>query len=195
MSRLITNAVRHTGASADALTLDSGGGVTVPTGKFVCPGTIIQVVQTEKTDAFTSASTSYTDITGLSADITTTGSNKVLIIMSVSTGSNDARYNYYKLLRGSTHIFKGTQVGTYRPSVTFMESTGLYNSGSIQTKGITYLDSPGAGTHTYKLQGAVQGGTGVLCVNVSARDSDNNDAPNHNDPRMASSLILMEIQV
>ena len=28
MSRLITNAVRHTGASADAFTLDSGGGIT-----------------------------------------------------------------------------------------------------------------------------------------------------------------------
>ena len=193
-ARLITNAFRHTGASADSLTLDSGGGVTVPTGKFVCPGTIIQVIQTVKTDAFTSASTSYVDITGLSANITVTGSNKVLVVMSVSTGSTNTRYNYYKLMRGSTHIFKGDQVGTYRPSVTFMESTGLYNTGTIQTKGITYLDSPGAGTHTYKLQGAIANGSdGELCVNVSSRDSDSNDGPNNNDPRTPSSIILMEV--
>ena len=174
----------------------NGNGTITPTTAINPAGSIIQVVQTEKVDAFTSASTSYTDITGLTADITVTGSNKVIVMLCLASGSNDARYNYYKLLRGSTHIFKGTQVGTYRPAVTSMEAVGvLGNAGAIQTKGITCVDTPGAGTHTYKLQGAVQGGTGELCVNVSSRDSDNNDAPNHNDPRMASSLILMEIQV
>ena len=33
-SRLVVNSVRHTGASADALTLDSSGGVTIPTKKL-----------------------------------------------------------------------------------------------------------------------------------------------------------------
>jgi len=183
------------GSNARVLTVPDTASGTVLTTTSPKAGNIIQVVQTEKTDAFTSTSTSYVDITGLTANITITGSNKVLVVMSVSTGSTNARFNYFKLIRGSTHIFKGDQVGSHRPSLTFMESVGLYNTGAITTKGITYLDSPGAGTHTYKLQGAVQGGTGELCVNTSSRDSDASDPPNNNDPRTPSSIILMEVAV
>ena len=80
-SRLVVNSVRHTGASADALTLDSGGGVTIPTKKLSCPGTIIQVVSTTKTDQFSSTAVqTYTDITGLSVNITpSAASSKILI--------------------------------------------------------------------------------------------------------------------
>ena len=43
-SRLVVNSVRHTGASADALTLSSDGKVTFPNNT----GNILQVVQTVK---------------------------------------------------------------------------------------------------------------------------------------------------
>ena len=48
-------------------------------------GKILQVVQTAKTSEFTSTSTSYTDLTGLSASITTQTNSKVLVIVEIQT--------------------------------------------------------------------------------------------------------------
>jgi hypothetical protein len=84
-SRLVVNSVRHTGASADALTLDSSGGVTIPTKKLICPGTIIQVVSATKTDTASFAVASgaishYTD-SSLRVTITPTSASNTLHIM------------------------------------------------------------------------------------------------------------------
>ena len=58
MSRLITNAIRSTSASADAITMDGSGNVTFPA-NATCSGTatgfggqlkLLQVQQTVKTD-------------------------------------------------------------------------------------------------------------------------------------------------
>ena len=51
MSRLVTNAIRSTAASSDAMTIDSAGKPAFPNGGV---GKILQVVQTVKTDAFLS---------------------------------------------------------------------------------------------------------------------------------------------
>ncbi len=48
-------------------------------------GNILQVVHTAKTSEFTSTSTSYTDLTGLSATITPQTGNKVLVIVEIQT--------------------------------------------------------------------------------------------------------------
>tara|TARA_R100001126_G_C4781333_1_gene127271 strand:- start:39 stop:632 length:594 start_codon:yes stop_codon:yes gene_type:complete len=84
-SRLVVNSVRHTGASADALTLDSSGGVTIPTKKLNCPGTIIQVVSATKTNTASFAVASgaishYTD-SSLKVTITPTSASNTLHIM------------------------------------------------------------------------------------------------------------------
>ena len=47
-------------------------------------GSIIQVVSTTKTDTFSTSSSSFTDITGLSVSITpASSSNKILILLTV----------------------------------------------------------------------------------------------------------------
>ena len=47
-------------------------------------GGIIQVVQSVKTDTFSTSSSSFTDITGLSATITpSSNSNKILVILDL----------------------------------------------------------------------------------------------------------------
>ena len=69
-SRLVVNSVRHTGASADALTLDGTGGVTIPTKKLICPGTIVQVVADIKKDTSSFATSSSFAATGMSVTIT-----------------------------------------------------------------------------------------------------------------------------
>ena len=55
----------------------SFGTVTIPAG-----GKILQVLQTVKTDTFTTTSTSFVDVTGLSVSITpATTSSKILILV------------------------------------------------------------------------------------------------------------------
>ena len=69
-------------------------------------GGIIQVVQVTKTDQFATSSTSYTDVTGLSASITPTRSDsKILVRACVMIGTgNTANDNFIRVLRGSTNI-------------------------------------------------------------------------------------------
>ena len=88
-SRLVVNSVRHTGASADALTLDSSGGVTIPTKKLICPGTIIQVVETKITArSSVNMSSTMTDVPGFAVTITpTSASNKIRLIAMINQSS------------------------------------------------------------------------------------------------------------
>ena len=55
MSRLVTNAIRSTAASSDAMTIDSAGKPSFPNGGV---GKILQVVSTTKTDTASTSSTS-----------------------------------------------------------------------------------------------------------------------------------------
>ena len=88
-SRLVVNSVRHTGASADALTLDSNGGVTIPTKKLICPGTIIQVVETKITArSSVNMSSTMTDVPGFAVTITpTSASNKIKLTAMINNSS------------------------------------------------------------------------------------------------------------
>ena len=52
-------------------------------------GSVLQVVSTAKSDQFTTSSTSFTDVTGMSATITpTSSSSKILVIFSVGLVGN-----------------------------------------------------------------------------------------------------------
>ena len=158
-------------------------------------GSIVQIQSTTKTDKYSKTTgNAFTDITGMSVDITTTGSNKVLILCSLAIGSNDQRFSYINLLRGSTDIFRGDAEGSYRVRASAMDYQ-QDNQGTMSFIPINYLDSPGAGTHTYKLQASIQssGSTdGFFGLNVSARDTDNSGGY---DGRFASTITAMEVAV
>ena len=58
----------------NALTVSSSGNINIP-------GSTVQVVQSTKTDVFSTTSTSYTDVTGLSVSISPKFStSKILVI-------------------------------------------------------------------------------------------------------------------
>ena len=103
MSRLITNAIRSTSASADAITFDNSGKPAFPNGGA---GKILQVVQTVKNDVFSSNSTSYADVTGMSAAITPSStSNKVKVTVVLRCAMNQSdRWSSYILLRDKHNI-------------------------------------------------------------------------------------------
>ena len=80
MSRLITNAIRSTSASADAITFDNSGKPAFPNGGA---GKILQVVSAIKKDTASAHVLRDTDWTGHNLSVTITPSsatNKIIII-------------------------------------------------------------------------------------------------------------------
>ena len=151
-SRLVVNSVRHTGASADALTLDSSGGVTIPTKKLICPGTIVQVVQNVKKDT---ASTSAAIATPMNFDSTfsqaitpTSSSNKIEVTfnLSVALSGNDDMMMFRlrrKIGSGSfadvTDAMGDAAASRYRCMHAVNSDVNVYKVPSIV---LNFLDSP-----------------------------------------------------
>jgi len=123
-------------------------------------GKVLQVVSTTKTDTFTSQSTSYTDITGMSASITpASASNKVLVLVNLHCAINtDDRWHTYQLVRGSTAICIGDASGSRTQASTgSVRVTATGSANFVDEKTITFLDSPSStSSTTYKLQGKCQ---------------------------------------
>ena len=157
----------------------------VPTGGG---GSIIQTVQTVKTDAFTTTSQPFTDITGLSATITPKFStSKILVSYTLSISSNG--FPMFKLLRGSTDIFVG-DAASNRVRCFFGGYMGGLHAGLTLPVTGNFLDSPSTtSATTYKIQTGVIHTTGyTIVVNRSMSDTDFNY-----NARTASSIVLMEV--
>jgi hypothetical protein len=188
MSTIKTTNITHGSNSGTAnMVLASDGGVTIPEKKLVCPGTIVQVLQAFKGDSYTRTSDgTSTTIPGLSQAITmTAASNKVLCIAQVqATAGGNYGAHVLNLVRGSTAIGIATAAGSRT-----LGSVGMTPSDNYATsRVINYLDTPGAGTHTYTVQDYDPSSSNVIYVNRSITDSD--DAGYQ---RTTSSLILMEV--
>jgi len=154
-------------------------------------GSIIQIVKGGQADLFSTTSTSYTDATGMSVDITTTGSNKVYLICDY-TLSCTAGYVLARLTRTTsgteTVICAGNTAGSRDLGVHSFYHASSYGGQYITEKHCAIeLDSPSAGTHTYKLQMRVTEGTGYLNSNGT------NDSSRAVDLRTSSKIIAMEV--
>jgi len=88
-SRLIVNSIRHTGASSDAITLDSAGKCSFPNGGA---GKILQVVQhapnSGSNNTLTTSSTSLVLVSNLNTTITPISANSKLLITARVSGQN-----------------------------------------------------------------------------------------------------------
>jgi len=119
------------------------------------------IVQTVKTTAFSTASTSFTDVTGLSVAITPkNAASKVLVTVSIYTSNSSVALNSFNLLRGSTDLAQPS-ADTYSAS---MNASMTVVSADDATAMLTFLDSPATtAATTYKIQMKVSGGTGYVC--------------------------------
>tara|TARA_R100001198_G_C5211241_1_gene196532 strand:+ start:343 stop:948 length:606 start_codon:yes stop_codon:yes gene_type:complete len=160
MSRVIVNQIRHTGASADAITLDSSGNVTFPA-NVTCSGTatgmgggkILQVLQTVKTDVFSTNSSSYVLVTGLTQAITAAStSNKILVNVTLYGGNSGSEYAVaFKLAKDGSAIDGntiGAAAGNNQESGTirFRQSS----SNHAEDASFMFLDTPAdTNSHTY----------------------------------------------
>ena len=156
-------------------------------------GKVLQVVQTTKTDTFTTTSTSFVDVTGLSVSITpSSASNKILVLAHISYGGAVNTYGAAKLIRGSTSILQGDSDGASRTEATIpLGTTNEGNSeASKQHMGfINYLDSPATtSSTTYKIQIFTSSGSEAIAINRSGVDNDNSY-----QIRSTSTITVMEI--
>jgi len=164
---------------------DPGGGSSSWIGAVSRSGGILQVVSTTKTDTFTTSSTSFTDITGLSASITPSStSSKIIVIAEIGIADvATANSVNFRLVRGATAIGVGDAAGTRLRSSfrqTLTADRGVSSS-------MTFLDSPStSATTTYSVQIATE--TVAVYVNRTASDA---DTPARG--RTASTITLMEI--
>ena len=162
-------------ASDRTLKLPSDGDGTILTTNSSV-GKILQVKQTVKTDKFTvSANASnFFDITGLSVDITmSSASNKVLVLFTTTWTGQDGQRGSFRIRRGSTDIGVGDTRGN-RTRAFFGSIQTSSNNQCIPVAG-QFLDTPGTGTHTYKLQVGGESGVGTLTINANQSDGDGAD--------------------
>ena len=175
-----------------AITINGSGTVTGITAGLTAAampaGSVIQCLQDVKSDTFTTTSDTPVDVTGWSQAITmTAASNKVLVQVTVGQlGMASAGYaaELY-LVRGSTLIGIGDSSGSRTRVSTSMCGASAHD---VSGTAISVLDSPGAGTHTYKIQMATQGGNGTAVLN---RRGDDGDESNYQISH--SALTVMEI--
>ena len=153
-------------------------------------GGIIQVKEHYKSDVASTTSTSYTDMTGMSATITpTSSSNKILVTVVLGLLSSSNTVTVQLTTSDNTVVIQGDSV-----SGKVMSSAGNYYGGSSHGRGnygspqtvFSKLHSPATTSAvTYKLRWFVYSGTGY--INRTAYDADRFAY------RHASTITLMEV--
>jgi hypothetical protein len=162
------------------------GTQTIPKGTLPT-GSVLQVVQTTKTDTFSTTS-SYTSVTGLSASITPTSSTSKILV-TVSLGALSATNSSMKMgmYRGATPIYIGDAAGSRTQVSAQSQTTNNYQA---QFGAWSFLDSPATtSSTTYQVYIGSNGTGPTLYLNRTDRD---NNASSE-DARSASSIILMEV--
>ena len=150
MSRLITNAIRSTSASADAITMDGSGNVTFPA-NATCSGTatgfgggkLLQVQQTVKTDtaSTTVASGAFSSTIFLPVNITpASASNKILIMVTANVSDNGTVC--IQLQKNGSALYDATgDADGNRRRVT--ASNYIVGDSYLQSVNATFLDTAG----------------------------------------------------
>ena len=151
-------------------------------------GKVLQVLQDTKTNTFSSSSLTFTDITGLTIDITPAAtSSKILVMAQMSSWVANGYAIFFSLVRDSTEVYMGDAAGS-RARI----STGTTNSDgdnrTQESSSLIYLDSPSTtSATTYKVQMRVSEST-TGYINYTTLDNDSSTFP-----RAACSITVMEI--
>ena len=153
------------------------------------PAGISQVVQDTKLDTFSTQSTSFVTIPGLSATLTPrSSSNKILVIVDLKGWCQNAQHGALQIRRGSTTVYVGNADGArIQCSI-----GGFYEHGSptnpIGTGFAMFLDTPNStSSQTYTIRCKTI--SDHVDINRSRSDPNSGDSA-----RFPSSITLMEVQ-
>lgn len=182
------------GTTSPATTLDVNG--TITGSQLDVPGCIVQMQSVIKTSSFTSSSTSWTDWTDMSVNITPHYSDSKIYISFTSgvSNSSDNCFQYVKLVRvvggSSTDIAIGDTAGSAQrcwiDGALGAIGGSVYSVTQKPLAGV-YMDSPATTSAvTYKLQvKRTLSGTASFGVTSSTSDGNRSSIP--------STLVLMEV--
>ena len=173
------------GSDDEVLTLASG----VPSWAEAGGGAgLLQLKQTVVTaGTATTTSTSYSDITGMTVDITPTLSTSKILVFCNYHGGGTTNYSAsFSLVRDSTQIYMGDASSARTRSY----YGGISSENRMQYDAVAvYVDAPATtSATTYKMQWLVQHSTTNL-------NKDNGDYDAAYSNRSASSITAMEIAV
>jgi hypothetical protein len=191
MSELTVGSLAGLASNGFVVDVKAGSTLDLSAGAVFPAGSVIQVVSTAKTDTFSTTSTSFTTVTGMTASITPKStSSKILIMVQVVGSQSNANSSklQFRLSGGNS----GNYVGNADSNKT-RATVGHGGGNTIDlavmafTHNIIYLDSPATDSAiTYALELKTPGGTAL--VNRSSTEFDAAF-----DLRGASSITLMEI--
>lgn len=184
MSELVVGSLK--GLAANGFVIDVASG-----SKLVQPGAVLQVVSTAKTDTFSTSSTSYVDVTGLSVSITpTSATSKIFISATVPTSAlGSSNVKFFTLTRGTTELLVPTSPGSRQSAGFSLVQTNLAEDMISAT--LQFLDSPATTSAIeYKVRGKMSGATAgnALYVNRGTTDTDT-----FTFPRGVATITLMEV--
>jgi len=154
--------------------------------KAIYTGAVLQVVSALKSDTFSTSSTSFTDITGMSVTITpTSATSKILVFINLTVGHAANHFSPVNLVRNGTNIAQPTTASDHIATLNNYagEGSGI-TAGSAQPQyALSFLDSPSSTSAlTYKLQIRTTGGTTYV-----------NTRPVSQNGTTVSTFTLMEI--
>ena len=175
------------GSADQVLTTNGSGGVL--SWAAAGGGTIVQVKNATKTDTFTTASTSYADVTGLSISITPTSTSNFILIWAFVNGMTNGSAGYGQIVRDTTAIGIGDAA-----SNRIRASWGMHNAGSgnrAGTFGNTWIEqAQSTSATTYKIQVRHENGSGDIFINRTSNTTDDASCG-----RYSSSIAVMEFSV
>ena len=186
MSTLKVTNIKHASSGSNNIVLNSNGSVSFPNNE-----NIIQVVQTHKTDTavyYNVDANSYTPVFIDRSITMSDSSNKVLVIANVAIGLDSNHQPLPVLTRGGSPIRIGdSSFGGSRQRVS---ATGPIVDNNVPfTYTMTFLDSPGSGTHTYGVFSR-HNDNGNRHVYINRGDTNNNE---YYYPNVSSTLICCEV--
>jgi hypothetical protein len=156
-------------------------------------GSVLQVAQGFKTDAYATTSTTFGDVSNLSVTLTPISVTSKFLIMVNMTYLHTLYVGHIKLMRNSTEI-GNADAASNRPTyfLTYSNVTNANVDGAWVRESMDYLDSPNTTSAvTYKIQAATRrdGQGGTFYINRSSPDRDTTGY----DARGVSSIVVMEI--
>lgn len=148
---------------------------------------VLQIVSTAKTDTFTTTSTTFADVTGLSVSITPSATSSKILVIAQVVGMSDhgVTSGWLQMVRGSTAIDVGDVAGSRIPTSGTLDALGATSPTNVA---LCFLDSPATtSATTYKIQ-IRNVGAGTMYINRGKTDTDANTIQ-----RTASTITVFEV--
>ena len=158
------------------------GGTVNLTSDQLPAGSVLQVVSATRDTAFSTPSTTFTDIVGMSVSITPSSTNsKIFVIASILQGVGSDATPYINLVRDSTAIAQATDPPAGGPATLINR---VRDNNDIDSTLLTFLDSPNTtSATTYKLQVRILG-SNTFYLNRNGANT---------DYRGVSTITVMEV--